>query len=410
MHNRLNMNGQEEKETWPIEPHPQSIPQDLIGKQIGEYKITRLIGRGGMAVVYEAYQVSLDRYVALKIIPQSLIEEPEYLERFKREATSAARLSHPNIVSIHGFGQFGNTYYYIMDLAKGKTLENIIEEKKHELLKSARRFDIDYALNIIEQVANALSYAHKEGVIHRDIKPANIMVDEDSGRVLITDFGLAKSTRWDRITPRASLFGTPAYMSPEQASGKELDRRTDIYSLGAVLYEMLTGTTPYVGNNALEVIDKVKTEPITPPRKINPDIPQDVESIILKAMSKDLRLRYQNMDEFLLDIQRFRKGPKITTYTKMAEKRIERKKVLKHRAFLLPIYVLLAIILLLFGFSTWYNYIKRQKEAREISSKFQLAENYERLGMKGEAIKVYKEIIEKHPNSEYATRARERLP
>lgn len=402
------MNNNEEKETWAAEKPPQEAPQDLVGKQIGDYKIIKEIGHGGMAVVYEAYQISLDRNVALKIIPQSLIEEPEYLKRFKREATSAARLSHPNIVSIHGFGQFGDTYYYIMDLAKGKTLDNIIEDKKHELLKRARHFNIDEALNIIEQVTSALSYAHKEGVIHRDIKPGNIMIDEETGRVLITDFGLAKSARWEKITPRASLFGTPAYMSPEQASGKELNHRTDIYSLGAVLYEMLTGTIPYQGNNALEVIDKVKTEPITPPRKINPDIPQGVESIILKAMSKDLRLRYQTMDEFLQDIQRFRKGAKITTFIRIAEKKVERERMIKHRISLLPIYIVLAIILV-FGFFTWRNYIKKQKEVTDIHSKFQLAENYERLGMQDEARKVYKEIIEKYPDSEYAVRSKGKL-
>lgn len=379
-------------------------PQDLVGRQIGDYKVIKEIGRGGMAVVYGAYQISLNRIVALKIISNTLIEEPEYLERFKREASSAARLSHPNIVSIHDFGQTENIYYYVMDLAKGKTLDKIIEEKEKELLKSARRFSIDDALNIIEQTANALGYAHKQGIIHRDIKPGNIIIDEETKRALITDFGLAKSKRWEKITPKASLFGTPAYMSPEQASGKELDHRTDIYSLGAVLYEMLTGTTPYSGNNALEVIDKVKTEPIIPPKKINRDIPNSIESIILKTMSKDIHLRYQNMDELLQDIQKFRKGTYISTFTRIAQQKVVREKRLRRELFLIPVYIFTAL-LVIFGAYTWLNYSKKQIRIRDAYSKFQLAGNYEQLGMQGEAIKIYKEIIEKYPDTEYAEQA-----
>lgn len=381
---------------------------DLKGQIVGDYKITKEIGRGGMAVVYEAYQISLDRNVALKVIPRSLVEEPEYLERFKREAASAAKLSHPNIVSIHGFGQIDKTYYYIMDLAKGKTLDKIIEGKKHELLKSAKQFTVEDALKIIEQAGSALSYAHKEGLIHRDIKPGNIMIDSESGRVLITDFGLAKSKKWERITPKASLFGTPAYMSPEQASGKELDHRTDIYSLGAVLYEMLSGSMPFTGNNALEVIDKVKADPIIPPTKFNNSIPHGIESIILKAMSKDTRLRYQSMDEFISDIQRFRKGDKITTYIRIAQKKVEHEKAVKRNIRLLPLYIFIAISII-FGIVLWLNYTRKIKVGKYLNSKFQLADNYEQLGMKDEAVKVYREIIDDFPSSKYAAQAKDRL-
>lgn len=321
--------------------------EDLTGKQFGDYKITGEIGRGGMAIVYKAHQISLDRPVAIKIIPRALIEEPDYLERFKREASGAANLNHPNIVSIHGFGQFNGTYYYVMDLVHGETLNKLIEEKKHSLLRRAQHFSTDEALNIIEQTANALAYAHKQGVIHRDIKPGNLFIDNETGRVLITDFGLARSRRWEKITPRATLFGTPTYMSPEQAQGKEIDHRTDIYSLGAVLFEILTGIEPYKGENALEVIDKVKTESIAQPRKLNPNIPQGVESIILKAMSKDIWLRYQNMDELLKDIQRFRSGEKITTFMQIAEKKIEERRVFDIRIllFILTLFIGTAIII-----------------------------------------------------------------
>lgn len=321
--------------------------KDLIGKQFGDYKIIKEIGHGGMAAVYESYQISLDRKVAIKIIPKTLTEEPQYLERFKREAKGAANLNHQNIVSIHGFGKFDDTHYYVMDLVRGKTLYDLIEEKKKDPLARARKFNIKEALEIIEQAANALSYAHSQSIIHRDIKPSNLFIDDKTQRVLITDFGLAKSQKWEKITPRASLFGTPAYMSPEQAQGKSLDNRTDIYSLGAVLYEMLTGIEPYIGDNALEVIEKVKSEPITPPSKHNLNIPPEVEAIILKAISKDIWLRYQSMDEFLKDIELFLKGEKITTFTQIAKQQLEEKTPIDKRKiwFVLTLIVGISIVI-----------------------------------------------------------------
>jgi serine/threonine protein kinase len=380
---------------------------DLSGKTIGDYRFIKELGRGGMAIVYEAHQISLDRDVAVKIIPKTLIEDPEYLERFKREASSAANLNHSNIVSIHGFGQFGDLYYYAMDLEHGKTLENVIQDKKHELLKKAKVFKIDEALSIVLQAASALSYAHKHGIVHRDIKPSNLIIDTEANRILITDFGLAKSNRWEKITPTASLFGTPAYMSPEQASGKDVDRRTDIYSLGAVFYEMLTGALPYSGSNALEVIDKVKTDPIVSPRSINPSIPVEIEYIILKAMSRDLKLRYNSMDDFLNDLARFQQGEKVDTFIKIARKRTIEKPINRK-------WVRFAIVLAI-GFialiCTFFmlDYSKKREKIRDIESTLQLAENYEQLNMKSEAIRVYKEVIERYPNTSYSKIAEEKL-
>lgn len=381
---------------------------NLIGKQFADYKIIKEIGRGGMAIVYEAHQISLNRPVAIKVIPQALIEEPAYLERFKREASSAANLSHQNIVSIHGFGKFDDTYYYVMELVRGKTLDKLIEEKKQSLLRRAQRFNTDEALDIIEQAASALLYAHSQDIIHRDIKPSNIFVDSITGRVLVTDFGLAKSTHWEKITPRASLFGTPAYMSPEQTQGKELDHRTDIYSLGAALYEMLTGTEPYKGENALEVIDKVKTESIVPPRKINPDIPASVESIILKAMSKDIWMRYQNMDELLKDIQRFRSGSKITTFIQIAESKVARRELSMKNIllFILTTFIGIAII---FGIFSFWQYEKLRQKTKAIIQQLELAQNYELLGMKEMARHEYIKIIEKYPDSKYSGIAKNKL-
>ena len=382
--------------------------KDLIGKQFGDYKIIKEIGRGGMAIVYEAHQISLNRPVAIKVIAQALIEEQAYLERFKREASSAANLSHQNIVSIHGFGKFDDTYYYVMDLARGKTLDNLIEEKKQSLLHSRQRFNAEEALDIIEQAASALSYAHSQGIVHRDIKSSNIFVDSTTGRVLVTDFGLAKSIHWEKITPRASLFGTPAYMSPEQTQGKELDHRTDIYSLGAVLYEMLTGTEPYKGENALEVIEKVKTEPILPPRKINPAIPASVESIILKAMSKDIWMRYQKMDELLKDIQRFRSGRKITTFIRIAESKVAQRELSRKNIFLFILTTFISIAII-FVIAAYWQYEKKRQKTKTIIQQLELAENYELLGMKEMARHEYMKIIESYPDSKYSGTAKNKL-
>lgn len=402
------MNDDSEK-TLPPDEKPVSFesPQDVIGKTIGDFNILKEIGRGGMAVVYEANQISLNRKVAIKVIPQALIKDPDYIERFKREATAAANLNHPNIVSIHGFGKFDDSYYYVMDIAEGRTLDQIMEAKKHDLLKRARVFGTDEAIKIIEQVANALSYAHQQGVIHRDLKPSNIMVTEKTNRVLITDFGLAKSTRWEKITPSASLFGTPAYMSPEQASGKKLDQRTDIYSLGAVLYEMLTGNVPFPGTNALEVIEKVKTESIIPPKKINPNIPSGVESMILKAMSKDVRIRYHNMDEFLKDLKNFRQNQEIKAFSEIARHELDRSPVRYSVTRL--VFGILIVAIIVTGIYVYWYYVNKQKEAVEIDSKFQLANNYEQLAMEYEAIRVYKEIMDRYPGTYHAKLAEEKM-
>lgn len=382
--------------------HKQNQPLDA--QQIGNYRLLKEIGRGGMAIVYEAFQISLNRSVAIKIITSDLSEEPEYLERFKREAQAAANLSHANIVSVHEFGQWDNKYYYVMDLIHGKTIDALILEKKHELLKSAQRFTSDETLDIIEQAAQALSYAHKSGVIHRDIKPSNILIDQNTKRVLIADFGLARSTRWEKITPRASLFGTPAYMSPEQAEGKPVDHRTDIYSLGALFFEMLTGNSPYPGNNALDVINKVKTLPITPPRKINPNIPLPVQSIILRAMSKDIRYRYPEMESFLVDIKNYRSGQKISTYKEIAVKQISKKK----KFYSTIIYILLSLAAIA-GISIWWLYLRERTSAMDIKQQLELARNYELAGMKGKAVEIYTEIIEQYQGTEYSQMARVKI-
>jgi len=359
-------NNKNSDETIAGQSPPIISDESIIGRQTDDYKIIEEIGHGGMALVYKARQISLDRDVALKIIPRELIEEPEYVERFKREASAAANLNHPNIVSIHGFGRFRNTYYYVMDLVRGRTLDKILEEKKHSPVRGSRRFSLNESIRIISQAAAGLAYAHSRGIIHRDIKPGNLFIEDNTNRVLITDFGLARSVHWEKITPRASLFGTPAYMSYEQARGNALDFRTDIYSLGAVFYELLTGVEPYKGENALDIIEKVKTEPIELPHKLNSDISPKLESIVIKAMSKDIFLRYQTMNEFINAIEQFSSDRETAVFTDIAETKIRERGRLKKRKnrFLIILFTVIGITAVFLAgvsgiLSRVYLYLKR---------------------------------------------------
>jgi len=283
----------------------------LIGKDLGDYHIVRLLAKGGMGIVYEAEQISLKRKVALKILPKDLINEYISLERFQHEAQSVANLHHPNIVQVYQFSGWQNSYFFAMEFIEGKTLEEILRLKKISANKDA--IPLNWSLDIIVQVLKALDYAHGKGVIHRDIKPANIMIDI-SGRVFLTDFGLAKNNDSEKnIEMEGLTLGTPEYMSPEQANGEKLDLRTDIYSLGLVLYEMLTGDTPYQGESPVSIIaNRIVKENIRRPTEFNPDIPPEIERIILKSAAKQRSERFQNAQEMLESIEKFSAEQKIS--------------------------------------------------------------------------------------------------
>ncbi|MDD5643894.1 MAG: protein kinase [bacterium] len=273
----------------------QEIPQ-----RIGDYKIISNIGHGAMGVVYEAYQTSLKRKVAIKVIPQSLSAFPEIVKRFEIEATSAAQLRHPNIVTIFEFGKDNHIYFYAMEYIHGKTLEDKLKKEKIPLEK---------ALNLIVRIGEGLSYAHEHGIIHRDIKPSNIIIDEE-GHPLIADFGLAKVEETEEITSN-KVMGTPSYMSPEQANPElknKIDKRSDIFSLGVLFYRMLVGEVPFKGRSNLEIIKKIAEQDPKYPRKANPEIPVDIEAVILKSIEKAPANRYQTVREFIDDINRFRNG------------------------------------------------------------------------------------------------------
>lgn len=283
-------------------PKPETA---LQGRRIGNYEIIEEVSRGAMGVIFKCRQTGLNRIVALKLLIAGEHASETQVERFKREAQAAARLRHPNIVPIHEIGVFEDKHFFTMDFIEGENLATLMRQGDISTYR---------ALEICAQVADALHYAHSHNVIHRDVKPGNIIIDSD-GRALVTDFGLAKFLDTDtKFTKTGTALGTPAYMSPEQASGKaaNIDHRADIYSLGAVLYEMLTAQPPFSGTTMMETIMKVIHDDPTPPKKLNPRIHRDIQTIVLKAMEKDPSRRYQTAKDFADDIRRFLAGEAIT--------------------------------------------------------------------------------------------------
>ncbi len=266
----------------------------MIGTTIGRYQIVELLGRGGMAEVYKAHQPSLDRFVAIKLMHKFLAEEGDFFERFTREAKNVAALNHPNIIQIHDFDHEGDQYYMVMEFVDGGTLKQRI----NDLARTGQAMPLNEALQIIKDVGSALAYSHKRNMIHRDIKPANVMLGTH-GRAILTDFGIAKIVSSAKFTASGSILGTPAYISPEQGLGQPGDHRSDIYSLGVMLYQLVTGRLPYDADTPVGVILKHVNEQLPPPRSINPNIPLGLENIIVKALAKDPANRYQTVDELM---------------------------------------------------------------------------------------------------------------
>ncbi len=269
--------------------------ESLVGKTLGQYQIIQELGRGGMAVVYKAYQPSLTRYVAVKVLPPQLSFDEDFVERFVREARGAAMLHHPNIITIHDVSEQDGVHYFVMEYLTGKTLDAVLGGQPMPLPRISRIFD---------QVADALEHAHSQGLIHRDIKPSNICVDETrNDHVVLMDFGLVRAGQDSKLTRTGMIVGTPEYMSPEQAQGEEVDYRTDLYSLGVVLYRMLTGTAPFVRSSpAAVLLAHVAYEP-PPVSQVNPSVPKPVEVVVLKAMSKDRNQRYQSAGQLAHDLR-----------------------------------------------------------------------------------------------------------
>lgn len=258
----------------------------------GRYELIEKIGDGGMAIVYKAKDRLLKRFIAVKILKPEFVQDIKFVENFRKESHAAASLSHPNIVSIYDVGQEGNINYIVMELVSGKTL--------NELIKEEAPMDYRKAADIAKQVAAGLSAAHKKGIVHRDVKPHNILMTED-GIAKITDFGIAKAVTNTTIVDsgKDNVMGSVHYFSPEQAKGANVDEKSDIYSLGIVLYEMLTGKVPFDGDNPVTIALMQINEPVTPPSVFNHNVPPGLERIVMKAVEKQPKNRFDSADEMI---------------------------------------------------------------------------------------------------------------
>jgi predicted Ser/Thr protein kinase len=261
-----------------------------IGQDIGGYRVIEPIGSGGMASVFKAYDARFDRFVALKILPEHMAEDPTYLARFEQEAKIIAKLEHPNILPVYGYGQDQKITYLAMRYLRGGTLKDLLIHAGHAL-------PLSDAARLIAQIADALDYAHSQGIVHRDVKPSNILIDS-AGDAYLMDFGIARVLEGTaHLTSTGSAIGTPAYMSPEQGMGRGVDHRSDIYSLGVILYEMATGRTPFQADTPYAVIIAHAEEPLPLPSTFNADVPENIERVLFKALAKNPADRYESAGE-----------------------------------------------------------------------------------------------------------------
>lgn len=274
----------------------------LMGKTLGQYQIVGLAGAGGMATVYRAYQPSLNRYVALKVLPEHMAQDEQFVARFRQEALAAAALRHPNILVIYDVGREGNWHYIAAEFLAGATLSQVITQQRGPL-------PLSRIVNITQQLASALDFAHQRGLVHRDIKPSNIFIGP-SDHVTLMDFGIVKAlASTAQLTRRGAMIGTPEYMSPEQAEGRPLDHRSDIYSLGVVVYQLLTGQVPFTARTPSATLLAHVSQPPVPPSQLNPMISPEVEAVVLCAMAKRPEERFATVGQMAQALAQAAAGP-----------------------------------------------------------------------------------------------------
>ena len=337
---------------------------DLIGQQIGRYVIIEEIGRGAMGTVYQGYDPKIDRIVALKTIRKDRLAESRDVEdlvsRFQKEVQAAGKLVHPNIIVIYDTGEDEETAYLAMEYLEGDTLEDTIQK--------GIRFSLEKVIDIMDQICHGLEYTHRQGIVHRDLKPSNIMLVKGE-RVKITDFGISKAVGalTSPLTQAGVFLGTPSYMSPEQIAGNKIDGRSDLFSLGIILYQLLTGEKPFVGNTISTLLYNIVNKDPNPPSQIDSTIPSPYDEVIAKALAKDPNKRYQTAKDFLEDLKRvYRAGggvetPSIDTTMTIGREMREKFYPNRKRYGLLPVFLVLLLVIVLGG--GYWMHIRRAKPA-----------------------------------------------
>ncbi len=275
----------------------------------GRYRIEARIGAGGMAEVYRGLDPVLNRTVAIKVLMPQFARDTSFVARFRREAQAAARLNHPNIVGVFDTGADGDTQYIVMEFVEGRTLADV--------LAAGRKPTPMQSVELAQRIGQALSIAHAQGIVHRDIKPANVMVTRE-GKVKVMDFGIARMQTLETAPQTSSVLGTPTYLSPEQAQGQAVDARSDIYSLGVVLYELLAGRPPFTGDSPVAIAYKQVNETPPPPGTLNPDVPPRLNAVVMKALAKNPANRYQDAEAMVADLERVKQGQEVEATPLMA--------------------------------------------------------------------------------------------